>query len=779
MLKNLEPHKKIITPGSGLAFVDTELSTDKSSTPAKYEAELPQGDAAIKTKTNSKVPARADAKRADAQLDARSEPSSQPKRETPILSRPQTARTLKAALAAPRLAIEKVSPAVDDGCFPVKRSVGDNVRVEADVFMDGHDRISVALLWRTYDVDEWNEVRMRALGNDRWTASFPLERIGRHLFTIEAWRDTWSTLSNELSKKFAARQDVSLDVAEARNYIEQVAAQVEPHPAELDTLLQELAAAIEADAKNAQNANVSASAVALLVSERTAATLAASDRRAFVLRLDTKFAVDADRPIASFASWYELFPRSQGALSEDHHGTFDDVIMRLPAIRDMGFDVLYFPPIHPIGKSNRKGRNNNLIAAENDLGSPYAIGSAEGGHDAIHPQLGNFDDFARLIKASAEHGLEIALDFAIQCSPDHPWLREHPEWFQWRADGSVRHAENPPKKYEDIVNVDFYAPDGANGPVAPALWLALRDIVLFWVGHGIRIFRVDNPHTKPLSFWQWMIAEVRGRNPDVIFLAEAFTRPKVMARLAKIGYTQSYTYFTWRESKWELTQYLEDLNAQPLREFFRPHFFVNTPDINPRFLQRSGRAGFVIRAALAGFLSGLWGMYSGFELCEAAAAQDGDHSKEEYADSEKYQIKVRSWQQPGNIVGEIALINRIRRNAPALHSHLGLKFHRADNEQVLFFTKTLSAAHDDSIVEDIVLVAINLDPFNVQESYAEFPLYAWGYADDAEFAVEDLVSGNRWVARGKHQTLRLDPGVLPFLVWRITPGQITQNITGT
>ncbi len=407
-----------------------------------------------------------------------------------------------------------------------------------------------------------------------------------------------------------------------------------------------------------------------------------------MLRLDTKFPVDADRPIASFASWYELFPRSQGALSEDHHGNFDDVISRLPAIRDMGFDVLYFPPIHPIGKTNRKGRNNSLTAAENDPGSPYAIGSAEGGHDAIHAELGTLADFTRMLAAASDNGLEVALDFAVQCSPDHPWLREHPEWFQWRADGSLRHAENPPKKYEDIVNVDFYAADGgAHGPVAPALWLALRDIMLFWIGHGIRIFRVDNPHTKPLSFWQWLISEVRGKNPDVIFLAEAFTRPKVMARLAKIGYNQSYTYFTWRETKDELTQYLDELNAQPLREFFRPHFFVNTPDINPRFLQRSGRAGFVIRAALAGFLSGLWGMYSGFELCEAAAVQDGDRTKEEYLDSEKYQIRVRSWQQPGNIVSEIALINRIRRAAPALHSHLGLKFHRADNEQILFFTK--------------------------------------------------------------------------------------------
>jgi starch synthase (maltosyl-transferring) len=506
--------------------------------------------------------------------------------------------------------------------------------------------------------------------------------------------------------------------------------------------------------------------VTLLLDAQTAATLSTAERRAFVLRLDTRFPVDADRRVASFASWYELFPRSQGALSEDHHGTFDDVIARMPAIRDMGFDVLYFPPIHPIGRSHRKGRNNSLVAAEGDPGSPYAIGSSEGGHDAIHPQLGTFEDFARMIEAATANGLEIALDFAIQCSPDHPWLREHPEWFQWRADGTVRHAENPPKKYEDIVNLDFYPGGDFGSPAAPALWLALRDIVLFWIEHGVRIFRVDNPHTKPLSFWQWMISEVRGHHPDVIFLAEAFTRPKVMARLAKIGYSQSYTYFTWRESKWDLTQYLEELNAAPLRDFFRPHFFVNTPDINPRFLQKSGRPGFVIRAALAGFLSGLWGMYSGFELCEATAVT----GKEDYLDSEKYQIKVRSWQQPGNIVPEVTLINRIRRLCPALHSHLGLKFQRADNEQILFFTKSHKDAPDKD-PDDIVLVAINLDAFNIQEGYAEFPLWDWGLPDDGEFAVEDMVTGNRWVSRGKHQTLSLDPAALPFLVWRITPNR--------
>jgi len=772
MLKHVEHHDRVIAPAAGLDFSHPLL--DRRSVPASNER-LPEH---LRMLDTIEQPYHVDSAR----------------REGLILGHAETPRTLRAALASPRLAIENVSPAVDDGLFAVKRTVGDVVRVEADVFMDGHDHIAVALLWHTGDAFIWNEVPMTPLGNDRWTANFPLERVGRHVFTIEAWRDTWSTLSYELRKKFEAGQDVSLDIAEAKTFIERTAdeartgaqlpqlsgqpsvpsapASVETHPhiAELEALLARLNAA-------GSESLSSADTVSLLLESQTARLLAASERRAFVVRLPSRYPVDADRRIATFASWYELFPRSQGALSEDHHGTFDDVIARMPAIRDMGFDVLYFPPIHPIGKSNRKGRNNSLVASESDPGSPYAIGSSEGGHDAIHPQLGTFEDFARLITAATANGLEIALDFAIQCSPDHPWLREHPEWFQWRADGSLRHAENPPKKYEDIINVDFYADGGVNGPAAPALWLALRDIVLFWIKQGVRIFRVDNPHTKPLSFWQWMIAEVRGRHPDVIFLSEAFTRPKVMARLAKIGYSQSYTYFTWRESKWDLTQYLQELNAEPLREFFRPHFFVNTPDINPRFLQHSGRPGFVIRAALAGLLSGLWGMYSGFELCESAAVA----GKEDYLDSEKYQIRVRSWQQPGNIVPEITLINRIRRLCPALHSHLGLKFQRADNDQILFFSKTHVATQENE-ADDLVLVAINVDPFNIHEAYAEFPLWEWGLPDDGEFAVEDLVTGNRWVSRGKHQTLRLDPAALPFLAWRITPNRPmsgTSNPSGT
>ncbi|HEY0178333.1 MAG TPA: DUF3416 domain-containing protein, partial [Dokdonella sp.] len=421
-------------------------------------------------------------------------------------------------------------------------------------------------------------------------------------------------------------------------------------------------------------------------------------------------------------------------------------------------DVLYMPPIHPIGHTHRKGRNNALVAAPDDPGSPYAIGSEHGGHDAIHPELGSFDDFSRLREAAARLGIEIALDFAIQCSPDHPWLREHPDWFSRRADGSIRYAENPPKKYEDIVNVDFYA-----AGAVPALWRALRDVVLLWIGHGVRLFRVDNPHTKPFPFWEWLIADVRGRHPDVVFLAEAFTRPKPMYHLAKLGFSQSYTYFTWRNTKAELTAYFEELTTSGVRDYFRPHLFVNTPDINPFFLQRSGRAGFLIRAALAATLSGLWGVYSGFELCESEPVP----GKEEYLDSEKYELKPRDWNAPGNIVAEIRRLNAIRRANPALQDHLNTRFYAAFNDRILYFGKATPER------DDALLVAVNLDPDAAQEAEFEVPLWEWQLPDDAAVVAEDLVRGGRFVWRGKRQRMRLDPAELPYSIWRIRPEATT------
>ena len=649
-------------------------------------------------------------------------------------------RALTEASKAPRVIIDRIEPQVEGGPFAIKRVIGQSISVEADVFTDGHDLLGAELLWRAADEKDWQRAPLTPLNNDRWRGTFTPTRIGRHLFTVEAWRDDFGTLCRDIELKFKAGVDIALELIEARQYLDAVLPKAVPCNT---TALGNVLGALAGDDRGA--------AVAALTSPETRAAVAASEQRAFATQ-HPPITLDVERPQAEFASWYELFPRSQ---TDDpaRHGTFDDVIARLPDIRAMGFDVLYFPPIHPIGRTNRKGRNNSLTPGPDDHGSPYAIGSEEGGHDAIHPQLGTFDDFRRLVAAARENGLELALDFAIQCAPDHPWLREHNDWFRWRPDGSVKYAENPPKKYQDIVNVDFYA-EGA----IPGLWTALRDIVLFWAKEGVRIFRVDNPHTKPLPFWQWMIADVRGRHPDIIFLSEAFTRPKMMYRLAKIGFSQSYTYFTWRNHKQEFAEYLTELTTTNVREFFRPHFFVNTPDINPYFLQTSGRPGFLIRAALAATMSGLWGLYSGFEFCEAAALP----GREEYLDSEKYEIRVRDRQAP-NIIPEISALNRIRKANPALHSHLGITFYNAFNDQILLYGKARTP------IEDMILVAVSLDPHHVQEATFEIPLWEWGLADDASIQVEDLMREQRFVWTGKMQRMRLDPADLPFAIWRLTP----------
>jgi len=635
---------------------------------------------------------------------------------------------------AARIAIEAIMPKVDDGEFPVRRVVGEMVEVEADILADGHGKLAVELLWRTADRTEWQSIPMALIANDRWRGAFPLERMGRHVFAISAWRDEFASLLDAIAKKSAAGVGIRLELEEALALVRAAA----PVANDSGTPLARLLADGDEDTKT----NILLSAEVIELMRR-------GDRRKF--RSDSgEVIVDAERQAAVFASWYEIFPRSQSG-DATRHGTFRDVIARLPAIRDMGFDVLYFPPIHPIGRINRKGRNNSLIAEPSDPGSPYAIGSAEGGHDAIHPELGTIADFHALVAAAVGHGLEIALDFAIQCAPDHPWLKQRPEWFDWRPDGSLRYAENPPKKYEDIVNVDFYA-EGA----MPSLWCALRDVVQYWVDQGIRLFRVDNPHTKPLPFWQWMITDIRARHPDVIFLAEAFTRPKIMYRLAKVGFSQSYTYFTWRNTKQELTEYFTELTGTAPKDYFRPHLFVNTPDINPFFLQTSGRPGFLIRAALAATLSGLWGVYNGFELCESAAIP----GKEEYLDSEKYQIKPWDYDRPGNIIAEITRLNRIRRENDALHSHLGVEFLNADSDHILYFLKQASSGNT-------IVVAINLDPLLVHEAVIEIPTWKFGLPDDGVLEAEDMMRGNSFQLHGKRQHVRLDPHELPFHIWRL------------
>ncbi len=658
-------------------------------------------------------------------------------RPTPL--EPHSARR---AAGWPRLAIEAVAPGVDGGLFPVKRTAGESVEVEADVIGDGHDMLSVALQWRGPGDADWQEVRMRLLGNDRWAASFPLVLRGLHHYRIEAWRDHYATYRHELGAKSTAGVSVTLELVEGQELLRAAVARQAPGAASIAARL----ARIEGLDQPQQEA----ATVEALLAPDLATLMEAADDRPHVT-VSPALPVDAERTGAGFASWYEVFPRS---MSDDphRHGTFRDVERHLPRIRDMGFDVLYFPPVHPIGRINRKGPNNTLTPGPQDPGSPYAVGNEQGGHDALHPELGTLEDFLHLRRAAEAHGLELAIDFAIQCAPDHPWLKQHRDWFAWRPDGSIRYAENPPKKYQDIVNVDFYA-EGA----VPELWLALANVVLYWAEQGIRLFRVDNPHTKPLPFWQWMIGEVRARYPEAVFLAEAFTRPKVMNRLAKVGFGQSYTYFTWRNSKAELTQYLTQLSQEAPRDFFRPHFFVNTPDINPVFLQNSGRPGFLIRAALAATLSGLWGVYNGFELCEAAALP----GREEYLDSEKYQIRSWDWQRPGNIVAEITQLNRIRAENPALRSHLDVDFLPAGNDAVLFYEKATADRGN------CLLIMVSLDPRREQQSSVELPLWRWGLPDQAQLQLEDLIGGDRFQLTGKYHTVTLTPQQ-PYLIWRAT-----------
>ncbi|RYF59472.1 MAG: alpha-1,4-glucan--maltose-1-phosphate maltosyltransferase [Comamonadaceae bacterium] len=669
------------------------------------------------------------------------------------------------ALAAPRIAIEAITPTVDDGRFPLKRTVGEQIRIEADVFMDGHDHIAVQVQWRAADEIGWHEVPMVLLNNDRYVAHFAAHRVGRHEFKVCAWRDAWETYRDELSKKHAAGLNVALEIEEGRRLVHRTRAQLvegNTAAAALDDIIAMIgqpsdAPPVASRRKTSPSAAIppmNADHVVRLLSEDTAHAMAHAGHRPFLSESERAYPINVERQAASFASWYEIFPRSQSGTTE-RHGTFVDVIGRLPAIRAMGFDVLYFPPIHPIGLSNRKGKNNTLNAGADQPGSPYAIGSRDGGHSDVHPELGSLEDFQALVAAAHAHGLEIALDFAIQCSPDHPWLKQHPEWFAWRADGTMRYAENPPKKYEDIVNVDFYS-EGAEPSEQAALWEALRDVIVFWCDQGVRTFRVDNPHTKPLPFWEWMIQDVQSQHPDTLFLSEAFTRPKMMYRLAKAGFSQSYTYFTWREQKDEFSSYLLELNDTPARDIFRPNFFVNTPDINPRFLQRSGRPGHLIRMALATTTSGLWGVYSGFELCEATPMP----GKEEYLDSEKYEVRAWDWNRPGNIVAEITAMNLLRRQNPALQSHLGLTLHTIYNDQILLFTKATPER------DNVILVAINMDPFNTQSGGFELPLWQFGLPDDAALHVSDLVAGNSVVWHGKHQSVTLSPD-LPYAVWRL------------
>jgi len=639
------------------------------------------------------------------------------------------------------IVIERVLPSVDDGRHPAKRTVGDRLQVTADIFKEGHDVLAAAIRYRRHDEREWRDAPLLPVDNDGWAGSFPLDANTRYVYTVEAWTDTFGSWVDEMRRRITGGQvDLSSELLEGAELVTGARAATRGADATaLGRALDRLAAATTRDER-----------LDALLDAELRQLMARAQPRPDLTRHDRELEVFVDRPEAAFAAWYEMFPRSQGRVA-GRHGTFEDSIERLPDIRRMGFDVVYLPPIHPIGRTARKGPDNALGAEPSDPGSPWAIGGPEGGHTAIHPELGTLEDFRRLVKAAQGLGLEIALDFAIQCSPDHPWVREHPEWFYRRPDGTIKYAENPPKKYQDIYPINFAT------PAWESLWTALLEVVRFWIDQGVRTFRVDNPHTKPLDFWAWLIRSVQDRDPDVIFLSEAFTRPKVMRALAKAGFTQSYTYFTWRNFKEELTQYLEELTRSDMAEYFRGNFFVNTPDILPEVLQRGGLPAFRMRAALAATLSSLWGVYSGFELGEATPLP----GSEEYRGSEKYEIRVRDWSAPGNIKDYIARLNAVRRENPALQTMAGLRFYPADSPHVLFYGKTTPTR------DNVILVAVNLDPFAAHEATLEIPLGEIGIGPAETYELHELLGDERRLVRGAAHAVRLDPKVAPAHVYRL------------
>lgn len=643
-----------------------------------------------------------------------------------------------------RVAIENLTPVVDAGRFPVKRVMGETVIVEADIFSDGHDEVTALLLYRREGEFQWHKCPMQPLGNDRWRGTFTVDELGSYRYTVEGYVDHFVTWKKDLQKKYRAGQDIGTDLRIGMELIRLAAERADGADGlQLRKLADTLAAAAD-----------QSHALALSKSEELAALMAIHYDPELASVFPRELEVVVERRQALFSSWYELFPRS--CCQEDQvHGTFADCERLLPEIVRMGFDVVYFPPIHPIGRTRRKGKNNATVAEEEDPGSPWAIGSAEGGHTALHPDLGTLEDFRHFVLKARESGVEVALDVAFQCSPDHPYVKAHPEWFRWRPDGTVQFAENPPKRYEDIVPFDFETQEWQS------LWEELKQVVLFWVEQGVSIFRVDNPHTKPFAFWEYLIRDIRREHPKVIFLSEAFTRPKVMYRLAKLGFSQSYTYFSWRNTRWELQQYLEELCSAPIRDFFRPNFWPNTPDILPEFLQYGGKPGFVIRLLLAATLSASYGIYGPpFELFVNQALP----GKEEYLDSEKYQIRCWDWDQAEHLRDLIALINRIRRDNPALQTTWNLQFCESDNDNILCYLK-----RDQGAGDNILLIAVNLDPFNTQAGNIRVPVESLGIEEGHPFLVDDLLTGQKNIWHAAWNPVELDPRALPARICRLRP----------
>jgi starch synthase (maltosyl-transferring) len=641
-----------------------------------------------------------------------------------------------------RVIIEGVSPEIDAGRFPAKRVAGDLVQIEADVFADGHDLISAIVFHKHESEKTWSEVRMRALVNDRWRAELTVTDLGFHHFTIEAWIDHFLTWHRDLKKRVDARVEENEIVVQLQIGLELIRAAAARASARDRKKLDAFIATLEGDGSLDDKVDD-------LWSEDLLALMWRNAERRFAARYERELAIEVDRQRAAFSSWYELFPRSASS-EEGKHGTFADVEAQLPRVAKMGFDVLYMPPIHPIGVTYRKGKNNKVSADAGDVGSPWAIGGEEGGHKAIHPQLGTIDDFERLVKTAGTHGVEIAMDIAFQASADHPYVKEHPRWFQMRPDGTIQYAENPPKKYQDIYPFHFESDEWE------PMWEELRDVFRFWIDRGVRIFRVDNPHTKPLPFWEWCIRELKRDHPDVLFLAEAFTRPKIMYRLAKGGFTQSYTYFAWRNTKWELEEYFEEVTKPPVSDFFRPNAWPNTPDILTDYLQFGGRSAFTIRFVLAATLAASYGIYGpAFERFEHQARE---HGSEEYLDSEKYEI--RHWpREADDLTDFMTLVNRIRKENKALQSNETLRFHETSSDQIVCYSKTAG--------ENAIICVVNVDPHNTHSAELTLDLDALMIDPGRPFQVHDLLSGARHSWHGPRNHVTLNPHVVPAQIFRI------------
>jgi starch synthase (maltosyl-transferring) len=642
---------------------------------------------------------------------------------------------------APRVVIEGVDPEIDGGLFPIKRTVGEEVEIRADAYADGHDALAVVLRYRQGGSPDWTETSMTALGNDRWKARFRVLELGRYEYTLQAWIDRFATWRKELSKKAEAGQDVASELLEGAELLTRTARQASAADAHW---IRERAVVV--GGKSDQAVRVQAA-----LDPPLAEVMARNADRTLGTVYERILIITVEQERARYGAWYELFPRSCAA-DPGSHGTFKDCEKRLSYVAGMGFDVLYLPPIHPIGVSFRKGSNNTLNAGPNDPGSPWAIGAKEGGHKAINPQLGTLADFDHLIAAARERGMDIAMDVAFQCSPDHPYVTEHPEWFRHRPDGTIKYAENPPKKYQDIYPLDFECADWQ------ALWNELLSVVLFWAEHGVRIFRVDNPHTKPFRFWEWLISKVRESYPDAVFLSEAFTRPKVMRRLAKMGFSQSYSYFTWRNTGPEIAAYFTELTQTSVREYMRPNLFANTPDILPEFLWHQGVNAFRSRLVLAATLGAAYGIYGPpFENCESRPAGQG----EEYFDSEKYQIRHWDWERPNVFREFIARVNQIRRENPALHYDHRLRFHPTDNESLLFYSKTTAD------LSSIILVVVNVDPHHMQSGWVHVPLAELELEPETSYQVHDLLTDGRFLWHGEANFVTLDPNVCPAHILRL------------